>query len=73
LSKAVAGYQKLIAELRDVPDEPFVGRVHGGLARAHMIQNQLPDARANLMVGLDVLQITSSKMMSIGLILDWAN
>jgi predicted ATPase/DNA-binding SARP family transcriptional activator len=59
LSEAVAGYRKLIAEPNEVPDDSYVGRVHVGLARVQMLQNQLSDARANLMIGLDVLQKTS--------------
>ena len=59
LNESGAGYQKLIADFSKASDDPRIGIVHVGLARVQMMQNRLSDARANLLVGLEVLQKTS--------------
>jgi predicted ATPase len=59
LNEAGTGYRKLITDLRGASDEASVGRVHVGLARVQLLENRLSDARANLLVGLEVLQKTS--------------
>ena len=59
LNESGAGYKKLIADFSKASDDPRIGIVHVGLARVQMIQNRLADARANLLVGLEVLQKTS--------------
>jgi tetratricopeptide (TPR) repeat protein len=59
LSKAGAGYRKLIIELRKAPDDFYVGIVHVSLARVQMLENQLQDAYENLSIGLDALQKAS--------------
>ena len=59
LNESGAGYKKLIADFSKASDDPRIGIVHVGLARVQMLQNRLSNARANLLVGLDVLQKTS--------------
>jgi tetratricopeptide (TPR) repeat protein len=59
LNESGAGYKKLIADFSKAPDDPRIGIVHIGLARGQLLENRLTDERANLLVGLDVLQKTS--------------